>query len=69
MNSKKIKTIKADFENIIKKAMKEGKSVDNVSIKFDRAKTNSARPDGMKVVFTISGKDTEVYFKNKMGGK
>ena len=36
-------------------ALKNGKSVDNVTIKFERSVPSSPRPDSLEVKFSIDG--------------
>ena len=49
-------------------ALKNGKSVDNVTIKFERSVPSSPRPDRMKVTFEIEGRKVTEEFKNQPGG-
>ena len=56
------------FENVIRKAYKEGKEVGNVTIEFKRFKSNSPRPDELTVTFKIDGATMIRNFKNEVGG-
>lgn len=57
------------FENVLKKANKNGQSVDNVTVRFTRNDPSSPRPDELEVKFSIDGVlQTPVKFKNKHGG-
>jgi filamentous hemagglutinin len=59
---------KVYFENILKKADKEGKTIDNVTVKFTRDDLSSVRPDKLEVTFLINGKPTRETFVNTAGG-
>ena len=50
-------------------ALKNGKSVDNVTIKFERSVPSSPRPDSLEVKFSIDGfKQEPIKFLNQAGG-
>ena len=53
------------FENIVSKALKEGKSVE-VNTKFIRNDPSSARPDKLEIQFSVDGvKQSKIKFDNK----
>ncbi|WP_436897341.1 hemagglutinin repeat-containing protein [Acinetobacter gyllenbergii] len=62
---------KVYFENVVKKANKEGKTIDNVTVKFTRNDPNSPRPDALEVRYSVNGVSQKpVNFKNEArGGK
>ncbi|WP_446230090.1 DUF6862 domain-containing protein [Pasteurella testudinis] len=58
------------FENILRKAHIEGKTVDNVTVKFMRDNLSSSRPDKLEVRFIIDGEEfTQDFINQKGGGK
>ena len=59
---------KTYFENVIRKAHREGKNVENVTVEFFRSNPSVSRPDELIVTYTINGKDTIRRFKNEAGG-
>lgn len=59
---------KTYFENVIRKAHKEGKNVDNVTVDFYRSDPSSPRPDTLTVTYTIDGEPFRQNFKNEAGG-
>ncbi|MDQ8935064.1 DNA/RNA non-specific endonuclease [Acinetobacter rudis] len=59
---------KVYFENKLRKAEKDGKTIGDVTIKFTRNDPRSLRPDGLTVSFKIDGDEFEQTFKNKAGG-
>ena len=60
---------KVYFENIVKKAVDEGKALD-VVIKFERSTPNSPRPDKLRVTIGVEGGKYRYVneFKNQYGG-
>ncbi len=56
------------FENVIRKALEEGKDVGPVKVKFIRKDPKSPRPDTVEVSYSINGKKTTIPFKNEAGG-
>lgn len=57
------------YENVVTRANKNGQSVDNVTIKFNRSDPSSPRPDELEVKFSIDGVlQQPVKFKNEYGG-
>ncbi|WP_420909533.1 DNA/RNA non-specific endonuclease [Acinetobacter nematophilus] len=60
---------KVYFENIVRKAEKDGKTIGEATIRFSRNDPSSLRPDKVFVEFTIDGKKLDpVMFENKAGG-
>ncbi len=57
---------KVYFENIIAKAVKEGKNV-NINTKFIRNDPSSSRPDKLKISFDIDGRRFTNEFKSESG--
>ena len=56
------------FENVIRKAHREGKNVENVTVEFFRNNPNSPRPDSLKVTYKIDEREFSQTFKNEAGG-
>jgi hypothetical protein len=56
------------FENEIRNALKNGDDVGPVTVKFQRKDPNSARPDALRVEYTINGTRFRKEFKNQKGG-
>ena len=60
---------KVYFENIVRKAEKDSKSIGKATVMFTRNDPSSLRPDKVFVEFTIDGKKLDpVMFENKAGG-
>ncbi|QPB41635.1 hemagglutinin repeat-containing protein [Rodentibacter haemolyticus] len=59
---------KVYFENVVGRALKEGKIV-HVNTKFTRNDPSSSRPDKLKVSFEIDGRKFTNEFKNEAGVK
>ena len=61
-------TFKSEYENIVIRAHKNGKRIENVTINFTRNNPSSPRPDSLTVTFIIDGQKTKVFFKNEYRG-
>ncbi|MBK5646981.1 MAG: DNA/RNA non-specific endonuclease [Acinetobacter sp.] len=60
---------KVYFENIVRKANKDGKTIGEVTVKFSRNDPKSLRPDALEVRYKIDGVSQKpVNFKNESGG-
>ncbi len=59
---------KVYFENVLKRANKNGQTIDNVTVRFNRSNPSSARPDKLEVIFNIDGKNIIEEFNNTSGG-
>ncbi len=60
---------KVYFENVIRKANKDGKTIGEVTVKFSRNDPKSLRPDALEVRYKIDGVSQKpVNFKNESGG-
>jgi hypothetical protein len=55
-------------ENEIRGALERGENVGPVKVEFIRADPKSARPDGVRVTYTINGERKRKTFKNAPGG-
>jgi autonomous glycyl radical cofactor GrcA len=56
------------FENEMRNALKNGDDVGSVTVKFQRTDPNSARPDALRVEYTINGETRTRRFINQHGG-
>jgi hypothetical protein len=56
------------FENEIRDALKNGDDVGAVTVKFRRSDPNAARPDALRVEYTINGETKTRRFINEHGG-
>lgn len=58
---------KVYFENIVRKAEKDGKSIGEVTVKFMRSDSSSLRPNSLRLTFKVDGDEFEQVFKNEAG--
>ena len=56
------------WENEITRSLQNGDDVGAVTVRFDRANPNSARPDRLTVDYTINGESYRRRFENVAGG-
>ena len=56
------------FENELRDALKNGDDVGSVTVKFQRSNPNSARPDALRIEYTINGETRTRRFINQHGG-